>query len=237
MGRGRENFKSLLDDENVILGFSDKFGGVSKAPFGELNLALHVGDDEKDVLKNREILASNLGIKIDNLIFMDQIHSSIVKVLNPTIKNPTCDAIITDKRGFALCVMVADCSPILIYDEDSHVCAAVHAGRAGVVSKILTKTIIKMDEIYSSKAKNLKLFVGANIKASCYEIGDLSLGEFDKFKCGRNFDINLALKAEIKELGVVDYYFSSDCTHCATNYFSYRRDGKTGRFCGIIMLK
>ncbi|MBQ3674268.1 MAG: laccase domain-containing protein, partial [Campylobacter sp.] len=108
-------------------------------------------------------------------------------------------------------------------------------GRAGVTQKIVTKTAIKMSEIYGTKICDLSVIVGTNIKGECYEVRDLDLGEFNAFKRGDKFDMNLALKAEFSELGIKKFKFSKFCTHCENSLYSYRRDGVTGRFCGFAV--
>lgn len=148
---------------------------------------------------------------------------------------PVCDAMITDLGGVGLCVMVADCSPVILIDEKNGAIGVAHAGRNGVIKKIVTKTAMKMSEIYGSKFSDLAVFVGTNIKGSCYEIGDLDLGEFERFKNGGKFDMDLALRAELKELKINKFAFSNVCSHCDQNYFSYRRDKDTGRFCGFVL--
>lgn len=148
---------------------------------------------------------------------------------------PVCDAMITDLGGVGLCVMVADCSPVILIDEKNGAIGVAHAGRNGVIKKILSKTAMKMSEIYGSKFSDLAVFVGTNIKGSCYEIGDLDLGEFERFKNGGKFDMDLALRAELKELKINKFAFSNVCSHCDQNHFSYRRDKDTGRFCGFVL--
>ncbi|MEE3744091.1 peptidoglycan editing factor PgeF [Campylobacter porcelli] len=219
-----------IDDDKIIAGFTTKFGGVSNGVYESLNLAYHVGDSSQNVRQNRDILASKIGAK--NLIFMEQIHSDFVMEYSG-LNLPPCDAIFTHLKGVGICVMVADCAAVLLYDKKLGVVAAIHAGRAGVVSKIVSKTIDKM----GSNPKNIKAIVGPNIKKNCYEIGDLDLGEFNKFKDNAKFDINGALRAELNTLGVVDYEFSDICNHCNERFYSYRRDKITGRFAGFIMLK
>jgi len=242
VGRSRENFEFVLDNSRVIAGFSNRFGGVSKGIYASLNLAFHVGDERENVSKNREILAQILGVKAQNLIFLNQIHSSEIFVLDSLPEAlykdfyAEADAVVTNQKNAALCVMMADCAGILIYDPQNLAIAAVHAGRAGVIKKILTKTVKKMGEIYGSNPQNLELFISPNIAGNCYEIGDLNLGEFNAFKSGANFSLNSALKAEISALGIKKFHFSQICTHCDERFFSYRRDGATGRFCGAILL-
>ena len=148
---------------------------------------------------------------------------------------PVCDAMITDLGGVGLCVMVADCSPVILIDEKNGAIGVAHAGRNGVIKKIVTKTAMKMSEIYGSKFSDLAVFVGTNIKGSCYEVGDMDLGEFECFKNGGKFDMDLALRAELKELKINKFAFSNVCSHCDQNYFSYRRDKDTGRFCGFVL--
>lgn len=219
----------------VDFGFSSRFGGVSKSPFDSLNLGYHVGDEIEAVSKNRELLKHEIGAK--DLVFMEQIHSD--NVLEVTSENlstfaktaPKCDALFTRLSGVGLCVMVADCAPIIAIDEAQGIIAAIHAGRAGAISRILSKCVLEM----KSEPKSLKIIIGAHIKGSCYEVGELDLGEFNAYKKGGFFDITAALKDEIKSLGVRNYEISEICTHCDKNYFSYRRDGQTGRFTGWVI--
>ena len=219
----------------VDFGFSSRFGGVSKAPFDTLNLGFHTGDAAAAVAKNRELLKRE--IKAGSLVFMEQIHSDyVLEVTSENLSNfaktaPKCDALFTRLLNVGLCVMVADCAPIIVSDEKQGIIAAIHAGRAGVCAKILSKCVLAM----KSEPKDLKIIIGAHIKGSCYEIGDMNLGEFNAYKNGGFFDITAALRAEINALGVKNYEISEICSHCDKNYFSYRRDGKTGRFVGWII--
>ena len=219
----------------VGFGFSSRFGGVSKAPFDTLNLGFHTGDAAAAVAKNRELLKRE--IKAGSLVFMEQIHSDyVLEVTSENLSDfaktaPKCDALFTRLLNVGLCVMVADCAPIIVSDEKQGIIAAIHAGRAGVCAKILSKCVLKM----KSEPKDLKIIIGAHIKGSCYEIGDMNLGEFNAYKNGGFFDITAALRAEINALGATNYEISEICSHCDKNYFSYRRDGKTGRFAGWVI--
>lgn len=219
----------------VDFGFSSRFGGVSKAPFDSLNLGFHVGDESRAVEQNRELLKHEIGANA--LVFMEQIHGD--KICEITSENlsqilefpPRCDALFTRLSGVGLCVMVADCAPIIAIDEAQGIIAAIHAGRAGVCERILSKTIKAM----KSAPSELKIIIGPHIKGSCYEVGEMDLGEFNAYKKGRFFDITAALRAEINALGVKNYEISEICPHCDKNYFSYRRDKITGRFAGWVM--
>ncbi|MDO2409658.1 peptidoglycan editing factor PgeF [Campylobacter magnus] len=219
----------------INFGFSSRFGGVSKAPFDTLNLGFHTGDAAAAVAKNRELLKRE--IKAGSLVFMEQIHSDyVLEVTSENLSDfaktaPKCDALFTRLLNVGLCVMVADCAPIIVSDSKQGIIAAIHAGRAGVCAKILSKCVLAM----KSEPKDLKIIIGAHIKGSCYEIGDMNLGEFNAYKNGGFFDITAALRAEINALGATNYEISKICSHCDKNYFSYRRDGKTGRFAGWVI--
>ena len=232
----RENLEIVFDKNGITAGFTNRLGGVSKGKFSSLNLGDHVGDEPKDVIKNREILARNLGVR--QLKFMKQIHSDKVFVLeNEEDELPGCDAVITNLSDVGICVLVADCSPVVMIDERRGAICVAHAGRAGVMLKICTKAVMLMGEKFGSRAGDISVFVGANIKGGCYEVGELDLGEFNRYKNGGKFDMEAALRDEFAQLGVGRAEFDPRCTFETGELFSYRRDGVTGRFCGFAMNK
>ena len=234
----REILDVVFESELLKLGFTTRFGGVSEGAYEGLNLGDHVGDLPANVAKNREILAEQIGIAPDNLKFMHQIHSNRVEILrNLDDELQPCDGVITALRGVVLCVLVADCSPVLIADERRGVVAAVHAGRAGVTGKICTNAVNLMASEFGCEADDLRVFVGANIKARNYEVGELDLGAFNRYKNGGKFDMEAALRDEFAALGVERVEFDPRCTFETKELFSYRREGVTGRFCGFAMNK
>ncbi len=222
--------------------FSDRLGGVSQKPFDSLNLALHVGDDSLHAVKNREIFAKEIGTK--NLVFMDQIHGDhieVIKDLNTKIVLKT-DAMISNLKDIALCVMVADCIPILFFDEAKNVIGVAHAGRNGVKKKIAVKTIQKMINEFSSKTQDIKVILGPSIQKCCYEVKKDVVSGFEDYLHVRNKTIYLDIVSkcidDLKNFGVKSENIEviPVCTRCDKKYFSYRRDGSTGRFCGAIKL-
>ncbi|WP_295148689.1 polyphenol oxidase family protein [uncultured Campylobacter sp.] len=234
----REILDVVFESERLKLGFTTRFGGVSEGVHEGLNLGDHVGDLPANVAKNREILAATLATAPFNLKFMRQIHSNRVEILRDLEDElPPCDGVITALRGVTLCVLVADCSPVLIADERRGVVAAVHAGRAGVTGKICTNAVRLMKSEFGCKASDLRVFVGANIKARNYEVGELDLGAFNRYKKEGKFDMEAALRDEFAQLGVGRAEFDPRCTFETGELFSYRREGVTGRFCGFVMNK
>ena len=234
----REILDVVFESELLKLGFTTRFGGVSEGAYEGLNLGDHVGDLPANVAKNREILAEQIGIAPDNLKFMHQIHSNRVEILrNLDDELQPCDGVITALRGVVLCVLVADCSPVLIAAERRGVVATVHAGRAGVTGKICTNAVNLMASEFGCEADDLRVFVGANIKARNYEVGELDLGAFNRYKNGGKFDMESALRDEFTALGVKRVEFDPHCTFETQELFSYRREGVTGRFCGFAVNK
>ncbi len=222
--------------------FTDRFGGVSKPPYDTLNLALHVEDNFADVEQNRAILATKIGAK--NLVFMEQIHGTNIEIIThkKSYTVSKTDAMITDMKGVALCVMVADCIPVLLCDKKREVIAVAHAGRNGVKLKIVNKTVQKMAEKFSCKLENIEIYMGASIKSCCYEVKKDATDGFEKYLHVEGEKIHLDIVSKCRDdllkLGIKEQNIeiSSICTCCNRDYFSYRRDGKTGRFCGVIVL-
>ncbi len=235
--------------KELFASFSDRWGGVSKPPYHELNIALHVGDNPIDVLKNREILAKKFDFYIDNLIYMDQTHSNNIQIINDTFTNKieNCDGIITNKPNIPLMVMVADCIPVLLYDREKKVIGAVHAGRNGTFKSISKKAVTIMTKEFDSNPKDIVVSLGPSIHSCCYEVGE-DLADIAKKSFGDRYVIKRAESfflylqtlnfAQLKSFGVKEknIEISSVCTYCDKNYFSYRRDGVTGRFAGVIKL-
>ena len=222
--------------------FTDRFKGNSAGSYDSLNLALHVGDNPEHVRLNREVLAEKMDVK--NLVFMNQVHGANIEII--TAKNSTksmeCDGMITNLKDIALCVMVADCIPILFYDQLQKVIAVAHAGRNGVYLKIANKIVEKMISNFNCQVKNIKVFMGPSIKSCCYEVKNDATKGFENYlhiKDGKIFlDIIQKCIDDLKDIGIsgLNIDLSPICTCCDENYFSYRRSGVTGRFCGAIKL-
>jgi len=226
---------ALHKDIKVIL--SNRIGGVSKKPYESLNLGLHVNDNPLHVQKNRDIFASFIGAEADKLCFMEQVHSN--KVIHVKEKGEfTCDGIITQNKNLVLCVMVADCVPVVLFDAKNRAAAAIHAGRKGAFADIAANTINAMRKNFGTEAKDISAFIGASIKACCYEInGDALKEAMDKFafavkKRGGGYflDLQKIIKKQLMTNGVAQTIEDDICTCCDNDYFSYRRDGVTGRF-------
>ncbi len=206
------------------------------------NLALHVEDNPLDVYENRELLKQKA--ECENLVFMEQIHTGNITIIKNTDTKAVkaTDALITNLPNVVLCVMVADCIPLLFKDEKQKVIAAVHAGRNGSFLEIAKKVALKMQKEFTCKMENLHVELGPCIKSCCYEVGgELTRGyeKYTQVREGRFYlDLVSLNKDQLLSVGVREEHISVSCicTCCDTNYYSYRRDKQSGRFCGVIKL-
>ena len=216
--------------------FTKRTGGVSHGAFASLNLGTHVNDEIADVSENRRILAELVG----PVQFMNQVHGDrIVVVEEVTDDAPSADALVTGIPGINLAVMVADCIPLLLQAEES--VAAVHVGRRGLVNDITRKTITVMREMGASQ---ISAIIGPAICGECYEVSEDIFQEVVNLHPlaasattmgTRALDLPAALRAllEAEGIPVIDAF---ECTVESEDYFSYRRDGVTGRQAGVISL-
>ncbi len=222
----------------VLYYFTNRHEGFSKGEYNSLNLADYVGDEKSLVDLNKKQLGKKLNIK--NLCFMKQVHGDKVKIVTNSKTLHECDAIITKEKNLALCVLTADCIPVLLFDKKTKVISAIHAGRAGVFKEIVKKTVDKMSENFNSNPNNITAFVGNCIHQCCYEINGNVLKEakekYPLFVKNSRLDILSILLAQLKDLGV-NVINKSSCTSCDEKSYSYRRDKVTGRNAGIIMLR
>ncbi|WP_151951730.1 peptidoglycan editing factor PgeF [Aliarcobacter butzleri] len=216
--------------------FSDKTDG---------NLAYHVGDIKENLDKNRQKLALKYDYKNEDLCYMNQIHSANVVVVDENSPKyiDNCDALITKTKNLPLMVMVADCIPILMFDEVKGVIAAIHAGRNSTFLKISEITAKEMIENFSCKTENIKVIMGPSIQKCCYEVNDELKNIVEKsfgkeFVIGNNIDLQGINKKLLENLGIKNIEISSICTKCSNKpFFSYRKEKNTGRFAGVIIFK
>ncbi len=227
---------------NLTQGFTTKDNG---------NLAFHVNDSKIKVIQNHKQLAVDLSYNVDNLVHMKQVHQTQVHIVQDSdnfYTTPICDALITNKKNTPLMVMVADCSPLLFYDSEKEVIAVVHAGRAGAFFNIVKATLESFKEYFDSDVKDIYVSIGPSIGECCYEVGseiyeetkDLAL-DFAISEKKNSYFLNISkiLHKQLLESGIKEenIEFSSQCTACNTKeYFSYRAEGQTGRFSGILIL-
>lgn len=226
--------------------FTSRKGGVSEGAYASFNLADHVGDDPAHVQANRERLAQVLGLEPSRFVWMEQIHSPTVTVVEGPSEDPIAatDAVVTTQRGLALCVLVADCVPVLLSDHEAGVIAAVHAGRMGARNGILRNTIEKMVEL-GARPHAIHVLMGPAASGERYEVPrDLASDVETHLPGSRSttakgtpgLDIRSGLLRQCLSMGVTAVDADPRCTIEDEDFFSYRRGGTTGRQAGVIWL-
>jgi len=141
-------------------------------------------------------------------------------------------------------VMVADCIPVLLYDESNKVIAVAHAGRNGTFLNITQRTVQKMITEFSCKEENIHIVLGPSIQKCCYEVSlemeNTVINKFGlEFTHNRYIDLQEINKKQLTDTGIraSNIVVSKICTKCSgENYYSYRLDNKCGRFAGVISL-
>lgn len=220
---------------------STRLEGFSKAPYDSFNLAFHVQDEYNNVIKNREQLKELL--KVNDFAWMNQTHSSIVKEATKATTYEA-DGIVTFNANLALCVMTADCLPLLLVSDDKVACAAVHCGWKGLYQRIASNAI----ELIRSKTQSkIYAYAGPCINQPSYEVDAHLYNLFLEkdiryqacFKPNREnhylFNLYKALEIELSDFDIVPYLSNID-TFTDERFFSYRKNKTTGRFASIIFL-
>ncbi|MGY1632095.1 peptidoglycan editing factor PgeF [Geodermatophilus sp. SYSU D01186] len=225
---------------------TDRRGGRSRAPYDSFNLGGHVGDDPADVAANRQRLARELGVDADHLVWMDQVHGTGVAVVDGPVDGPlpATDALVTRTPGLVLCVLVADCVPVLLADSRAGVVAAVHAGREGVRQGVVPAALAAMTGL-GARAADVTALLGPAVCGACYEVPRAMQAEVARIAPSaavrtRRGTPGLDLRAGLAELlrgaGVGQVVHDPRCTAEDRFLFSHRRDGVTGRQAGVTWL-
>jgi len=249
---------TILSREKGIRHFiSTRRGGVRFENYALLNLSRKVDDDPENVTENRRRLARYLEISPDHLIIPDQCHTDRVQILTDTWKDTDLsktDALITNKRRICLCILVADCVPILLYDPANQVIASVHSGWRGTVSLIVSRTLEQMIKIFGTKPGDVMAGIGPAISQMKFEVG-MEVAERFEFlfsdcpeilwknsKTGKtHIDLQTANRKLLQRAGLCEEKIETihTCTFATPDlFFSARRDGiHCGRFgAGIMMI-
>ncbi|QWE21494.1 peptidoglycan editing factor PgeF [Polynucleobacter sp. AP-Kolm-20A-A1] len=239
--------------QNIHAFVTTRFGGVSNAPYDSLNLGDHVEDDLKSVLTNRALITAHLP---SEPIWMAQTHSTIVSTPKSREHGNTsinADAAVSNIPGEVLTILTADCLPILFASKDGAVIGAAHAGWRGLSAGVIENTVADMRKLSSQLlAKDIVTWLGPAIGPDSFEVGEdvvrafegldipMSVSAFSPIagKSGKYLaNIYQLARARLSALGVHAIFGGDRCTvKEEKEFFSYRRDGKTGRFASFIWL-
>ena len=215
--------------------------GVSLAPYNSLNLGSHVGDNPMHVAQNRQLLSQHLP---SEPVWLNQVHGINVVDAAQTDCVPDADASFTTRKNVVCVTMTADCLPILVCDTAGTTIASIHAGWRSLCDGVIEATIAKM-QINSS---DLLAWLGPAIGPNAFEVGAEVREQFiakdakaelafkkhgDKYLA----DIYQIATQRLNNLGVKQIYGGGECTFTDKDqFFSFRRDGVTGRMATLIWL-
>ncbi|MEV6418918.1 peptidoglycan editing factor PgeF [Streptomyces sp. NPDC051662] len=227
--------------------FTDRWGGVSAAPYDQLNLGGAVGDDPGAVRANRELAAKSLALDPARVVWMNQVHGREVAVVEgpwASADIPAVDAIVTQRHGLALAVLTADCVPLLLADPVAGIVAAAHAGRPGLVAGIVPAAVEAMITL-GAEPSRITARTGPAVCGRCYEVPERMRDEVAAVVPEAHaetswstpaVDVVAGVHAQLDALGVRDRQRSAVCTLESDDHYSYRRDRTTGRLAGYVWL-
>ena len=229
--------------DHVKACFTTRRGGRSSNRWNGFNLADHVGDDPRAVAKNRALLRAATGLKQDPC-WLHQVHGAAVHRFEHVERAITADAAITRQRGVPCVIMVADCVPLLLSTRDGSEVAAVHVGWRGLANNIIACAV----KSFANRADELIAWTGPCIGTDAYVVGAELREHFvaedpESEACfvardgGWHMDLRRLAKQQLNSIGVAAVTSNRQCVYSAhDSFFSFRRDGETGRMAAIIWI-
>jgi YfiH family protein len=223
---------------------STRIGGVSSALFNSLNLGLHVQDDPVSVTQNRQLFASYIDMP-DSTTWLNQVHGTDVVRLPCESIPDSADAAVSSLANQVCAVLTADCLPVFFCNQAGTRVAVAHAGWRGLCAGVLESTLAQFDEIDSvmvwfGPAIGPNAFeVGGEVREAFMSIIPEAVAAFEPARKTGKWLGNLYLlaKQRLVAAGVTQIYGGDYCTFTdEAHFYSYRRDGKTGRMASVIWI-
>ena len=235
--------------------FFNRLGGKSTGIFKSLNCGLGSSDNKKKIQENLDIVSKKIRTKFKKIVLLNQVHSNKFHYIDKYSKlnnKFVGDALITNKKNIPIAVLTADCAPILIYDKNKQMIAAIHAGWKGAYKDIIKK-VIKFMIKKGCTPKNITAVIGPCISGRNYQVREDFIKRFIKknkkntifFKKTKNknfFNLNKYLYFQLKGLNInkIDI-INKDTFTDKNNFFSARRsisrnENDYGRNISIIMI-
>lgn len=230
---------------HVHAGITTRSGGFSATPYDTFNLADHVGDNPERVQQNRELLRRSLGLECQPSWLVQQ-HGSRVINLDGFQGPLQGDGAYTTQPRRICAVLTADCLPLLLCDRRGTQVAAVHVGWRGFSKNIIADAI----SMFSCRAEELlawmgptigggKYEVGPEVRAACQQVtGDSDAGFRASGRCQWQADLSVLTRLQLTAHGVTNISGGGHCTYTEPDlFYSYRRDGVTGRMASLIWIE
>lgn len=226
--------------------FTGRHTGASVAPYDSLNVAMHMGDDPHAVAQNRAFIESRAGGRVVFLTAEHGIRVRRVRAGNTEGDQPAADVLVTTEPGLALAAIGADCVPLLLHDGATGAVAAAHIGRAGLWAGAVDAAVAALLDLRPSRSptRTISASIGPAICGRCYEVpADLRREVAERHPSATSttswgtpaLDIPQAVETRLTEIGVGQIVRLRACTFEDPSYFSHRRDGVTGRQCGVVV--
>ena len=238
----------------VRVAFTCRGGGVSQPPYDTLNMSTGSGDREDAVARNRRLAAAACGFAPDRMTWMRQVHGADVgRVPDPgrpgagqraVTEPPSRDACFTSVTGLALGVLSADCPAVLLADPEAGIIAAAHSGRSGTALGVVPALVRAMTRAGADPART-RAVIGPAICGGCYEVPEQMRDAVAAAVPGSGcltragtpgLDLRAGIAGQLAAAGVRQVRIDDRCTAEDRDLYSYRRDGRTGRFAGLIWL-
>jgi polyphenol oxidase len=234
---------------NVVAFVTTREGGVSEAPYASFNLATHVGDNPAQVQANRTSLARQMPAKLQ-WQWLDQVHGNQLVAINNPGAAITADALSTTRPNLVCCVQTADCLPLFVSALDGSEVALIHAGWKGLASGIIENSLASM----VTSTDNMAVWLGPAIGPCHFEVGaevrdcfltatgsTLELENcFSPIVESKKYmaDLYAIARLKLRQLGVQNISGGDHCCYCEQQrFYSYRRDGITGRMLNAIFIE
>jgi hypothetical protein len=222
-------------------------GGVSSPPFDSFNLGDHVGDKPAAVATNRARLAKSIGLGPDRVVWMNQVHSDHVEVVDGPRETAfdNTDGLVTHTPRLALAVVTADCVPVLLADARAGVIAAVHAGRVGAQNGVVARAVEAMVGL-GAREPDISVLLGPAVSGRNYEVPAAMADEVEAALPGSRtttsagtpgLDLRAGIACQLHTLGVGAVEVDPRCTVDDTNLFSHRRGAPTGRLASVVWME
>lgn len=246
---------------SLAAGVTTRNGGISRAPFNSMNLGFNTEDQRYNVEGNLATLSHAFGITQHQLLMVKQVHGSDIVIVDHKnydvshFQDVEADAIITNQPELMLGITVADCYPVMVFDPQHRVAAAIHVGWRGAAYGIIADSIDSMQREFNCVPENMYVAVGPGISKAHYTVGKEVRDAFRSSTGGGNWkeiaeeidlgqwhlDLRHSITLQLKQAGIN----MSRCDICELctfknkdTLFSYRRDnGQTGRQMGYIMFR
>lgn len=196
------NYYNLSDDVKAFS--TTRHGGVSEGNYASLNINEYCGDSKANTDANRLLLANELGIDANHIIMPHQTHGVESRIIGEEFATlpdgvkkmllEGVDAVMTNIPGMCIGVSTADCIPVLLYDEEHHAAAAIHAGWRGTQARIVHKAVQEMRMAYQTNPDKLKAVIGPGISLDNFEVGDEVYAAFEQAA----FDMSAIAEERIK---------------------------------------